>query len=70
MIEILTRNIHGQWSTKSCNNRQEAYDFCLENTREVIEPLEALAIFMDGKTLYSSLMAEGITWEELTGWFA
>ena len=70
-IKIVVRDINGKWIEKRFETREEAYQYCLNLAQEESDAIEEIMyITIDGACVYSSLMAEGVDWETLVGWFA
>ena len=70
-IKIVVRDINGKWNEKRFETREEAYQYCLNLAQEESDAIEEIMyITVDGACVYSSLMAEGVDWETLVGWFA
>ena len=70
-IKFVVRDKDGRWLEREFDSRDDAYGYCL-NMTGVDEDLdeEVMYITVDNVCVYSSLMAEGVDWETLVGWFA
>lgn len=72
-IVIIVRDCHGRREDLNFQSWNAAYFYC-ENVMEseTFEEMEILAVYDGPHTLYSALAnpTEGISWEDLVGFFA
>lgn len=74
-IKIVVRDCHGRRNTYEFTEKDgdvwsKAYSFCLRQNACSDED-EPLLVFIDGACVYSALLStDGITWEDLIGFFA
>lgn len=71
MIEIYVRDCNGKRERWEFDTESEFIAYYNENTDEMDEDMyEIQMVIYDGLCIYSGLVHEGVTFEELSGFFA